>query len=185
MAVHMCLSRPLSTLLLCLLTVTAALASTADSHAASATCSGARSSIAKVSPRAIGGAVLCLVNAERRARGLAPLRDAGPLRTAAQRFSADMVARGYFDHVSPHGSTVSSRVRGAGYRNMSSVGENIGWGSGAMATPAAIVRAWMASPPHRAVILNGHFREAGVGVTAGAPVAGRTGATFVLDVGSR
>jgi uncharacterized protein YkwD len=44
----------------------------------------------------------------------------------------------------------------------------------------------MDSPPHRAVILNGRFREAGVGVTPGSPLdAAGAGATFVLDVGTR
>ncbi|MEA2248613.1 MAG: hypothetical protein QOH46_3142 [Solirubrobacteraceae bacterium] len=183
MAVHMSLRH---VALPAVVAAAAALIPAAGAHAAAPRCSSAQASIARVSPRVIGSAVLCLVNVERTTRGLGPLRDAAPLRTAARRFSADMVARRFFDHVSPNGTTVSSRVRLAGYRNMSSVGENIGWGTGALATPAAIVRAWMDSPPHRAVILNGRFREAGVGVTPGSPLdAAGAGATFVLDVGTR
>jgi uncharacterized protein YkwD len=177
-------------ILLATLTVAAILAPAAASHAASRTaaagCSGAQASIAQVSPRVIGGSVLCLVNAERTSRGLRPLRTTATLQTAAQRFSSDMVARRFFDHVSPDGTTVMTRARRAGYRNMSTVGENIGWGTGEYSTPAAVVQGWMNSPPHRAVILNGRFREAGVGVTSGSPVdAPGPGATFVLDVAAR
>ncbi|MEA2323222.1 MAG: hypothetical protein QOD81_3072 [Solirubrobacteraceae bacterium] len=187
MAVHMSLRHAaLLAAVAVAVAVATVIAPAADAQAAAPSCSSARASIARVSARVIGGAVLCLVNAERATRGLAPLRDAAPLRTAARRFSAEMVASRFFAHVSPSGTTVGSRVRRAGYRNMSTVGENIGWGTGALATPAAIVRAWMQSPPHRAVILNGRFREAGVGVTPGSPLdATGSGATFVLDVGTR
>jgi uncharacterized protein YkwD len=45
----------------------------------------------------------------------------------------------------------------------------------------------MNSPGHRANILNGGFRDLGVGVVAGAPVARRydVGATYVHDFGVR
>jgi uncharacterized protein YkwD len=165
-----------------------ALATAAPSHAATrAGCArAAQASIADAAPRVVGSAVLCLVNAERGAHGLRALAGSAPLRTAAERYSREMVARSFFDHVSPSGSTLSSRVRVAGYRNGRTLGETIGWGTGTLATPASIVSGWMNSPPHRAVILNGRIREAGVGVAAGAPVpAEGTGATFVLDVGAR
>jgi hypothetical protein len=61
------------------------------------------------------------------------------------------------------------------------VGENLAWGTGALATPGAIVRAWMNSPGHRENILNAHYREIGVGVVPGNPArtdgAGGTYAT--------
>jgi uncharacterized protein YkwD len=168
-------------------TSAAILLPTAAAHATAATCASARASVAAVSPRVVGDAVLCLVNRERTSRGLRALRRSTTLRTAAQRFSADMVAQRFFDHVSPAGSTVATRIRRAGYRRMATAGENIAWGTDELATPAAIVRSWMESPGHRAVILNGGFREGGVGVARGVPAAvgGADGATFVLDVGTR
>jgi len=43
----------------------------------------------------------------------------------------------------------------------------------------AVVAAWMASPGHRSVILDGEFREAGIGL-----VSRGSGATFVLEAGA-
>ena len=76
------------------------------------------------------------------------------LRAAAAAHSADMVARGFFDHVSPDGGTLSDRARRTGYGGRT-LGEDIGWGTYDLGTPSAIVAAWMKSPPHRAIILGG------------------------------
>jgi uncharacterized protein YkwD len=128
-------------------------------------------------------AVQCEINAVRAARGLPAIRNTKALRVAAQRHSEDMVRRQYFAHVSPNGLTLAKRVRRAGYPG-GRVGENIGWGSGSAATPAAIVQAWMNSPPHRQILLTRAFREGGVGIAQGAPQGG-DGRTFVLNVGRR
>lgn len=81
-------------------------------------------------------------------------------------------------------------MRESGYLSSSTpgyeVGENIAWGSYADATPAAIVAAWMASPPHRANILDGSFRDTGIGVSAHLPssfAAGATGGIYTEDFG--
>ena len=132
-------------------------------------------------------AVRCEINAIRVAHGLRPVGPTSTLDKAAKRHSADMVRRHYFAHVSPSGLTVTERVKRAGYlRGAGShhLGENIAWGSGSAATPAAIVQAWMNSPPHRAIILTPDFRDAGVGIAHGAPQGG-DGATYTLDVGRR
>src|SRR5438128_1825537 len=64
--------------------------------------------------------------------------------------------------------------------------ENIAWGSLDWATPRAIMRSWMNSPPHRANILNRSFRDIGIGVARGAPVSGvSNAATYVTDFGAR
>jgi uncharacterized protein YkwD len=131
--------------------------------------------------------VRCEINAIRAANGLQAMRTTNALRVAAQRHSKDMVRHHYFAHVSPSGQTVTDRVKRAGYLDGArrpQLGENIGWGSGSMATPAAIVQAWMNSPPHRAIILAPSFRDAGVGIASGAPQGG-DGATYTLDVGRR
>jgi uncharacterized protein YkwD len=148
-------------------------------------CAQAQASAASVPAPAVGSAVRCLVNAERAHRGLAALQASGRLRAAAAAHSADMVARSFFAHVSPGGTTLTDRARAAGYPGRT-LGEDIGWGTFQLGTPAAIVRAWMNSPPHRAIILNTRFREIGVGVAVGTPDdPGAQGAVYTLDVGRR
>jgi uncharacterized protein YkwD len=135
---------------------------------------------------AISASVLCLVNAERAGRGLVALTDDARLATAAAGHAQDMVARGFFAHTTPDGVDFSARIRAAGYRDELTVAENLAWGSGVLATPAEIVRAWMASPGHRANILDGTLRESGIGVVVGAPTAGvADAATYAQEFGRR
>jgi uncharacterized protein YkwD len=135
----------------------------------------------------VRSALRCLVNTTRAAHGLRALRPSARLKLAADRHSADMVARGYFAHVTPEGKSVTDRARAAGYLGGShdwALGEDIGWGTSTLSSAAAIFDAWMHSPPHRRVILERDFRQIGIGVARGVPVAGQgDGATFVLDVG--
>jgi uncharacterized protein YkwD len=140
--------------------------------------------------REAASAIACLVNAERESRGLASLKRDADLARAARRHSADMVRRHYFDHVSPGGEDLADRLREVGYGGSGAgwrAGENIGWGTGTRGTPASLVDAWLDSPGHRRVMLHDDYREAGVGVAAGAPVdtaGGLAGATYTLDVGA-
>jgi uncharacterized protein YkwD len=60
------------------------------------------------------------------------------------------------------------------------VGEVIGWGCGSLGSAAAMVRAWMASPPHRAIIL-GRGRAVGIGFKRAPGCGGR--AFWVAEVG--
>jgi uncharacterized protein YkwD len=168
------------------LTLALALGASATAQASPGACSNATARAAQVSQASVSEAVRCLVNAERAAKGLPALRDAPALRRAAIGHSRDMVIRSFFDHVSPGGATLTDRARQSGYSRFRSLGEDIGWGTGDLGTPAAIVDAWMHSPPHRAVILHRGFREIGVGVTIGTP-QDRTasGAVYVIDVGRR
>jgi uncharacterized protein YkwD len=135
----------------------------------------------------VRSAVRCLVNRQRAAHGLRKLQPSARLNLAADRHSADMVARGYFAHVTPEGKSVTDRVRETGYLGGSNdwaLGEDIGWGTSTLSTAASIVDAWMHSPPHRRVILDRDFRQIGVGVARGVPVPGQApGATFVMDLG--
>jgi uncharacterized protein YkwD len=135
-------------------------------------------------------AMLCLLNAERARRDLAPLQADDRLLKAAQSYSAHMVRDGFFAHVSPGGSTLASRVRKGKYVNRSvrdwALGENLAWGSRSLSTPRATVRAWMRSATHRKNILDGRFRDVGIGIATGAPaeVAGPA-ATYTADFGFR
>jgi uncharacterized protein YkwD len=128
-------------------------------------------------------ATLCLLNQQRRLHGLGRLRAHRMLQNVAQGYAGAMVQGGFFSHVSPSGSTVEQRIR-QGTRYLAGalryeIGENIAWGQGELSKPRAIVAAWMASPPHRANILRRSFREIGIGIWLGAPVAGLSGDTAV------
>lgn len=135
-------------------------------------------------------ATLCLVNRERMSHGEGALSPNGKLQTAAQGHSEDMSKGDYFEHDGRHGDTPLSRMRAAGYIFSShigyAVGENIAWATLWLATPKAIVASWMASPGHRANILDATFRESGIGVSPH-PLAslanGEPGAIYTQDFG--
>jgi uncharacterized protein YkwD len=138
----------------------------------------------------VRAAVLCLHNRVRAERGLPPLREHAKLREAAEGHSDDMVARGYFSHDAPDGDDMVDRILSTGYARGAdawSVGENIAYATGELATAAQIHRAWMRSPGHRANILRRPFREIGIGIALGAPVEarGQDGATYTADFGLR
>ena len=48
-----------------------------------------------------------------------------------------------------------------------------------------MMRAWMASTPHRANILTGRFREVGIGGVPGTPGSGAAGGTYTTVFGVR
>jgi uncharacterized protein YkwD len=136
-------------------------------------------------------AVLCLMNAQRTARGLKRLRAQPDLAEAAGRFARQMVRDRFFDHTSPGGSTMVSRIEATSYLRDAvrwTVGENLAWGTGTKATPQATVDAWMHSADHRANLLDRDFAEVGIGIAAGAPAelqADEAGGTYVTDLGRR
>jgi uncharacterized protein YkwD len=137
----------------------------------------------------IRAATLCLINRERVTHGERPLRSNRRLRRAAQAHTDSMAFGDYFEHVGPAGQTPLARMRGAGYissRAGYEVGENIAWGTLSLATPRAIVATWMASPAHRANILDPRYRETGIGVSPHPPAAlahGQAGAIYTQDFG--
>jgi uncharacterized protein YkwD len=132
-------------------------------------------------------ATLCAINEARAKRGLPRLETAGSLTEAASSHSRSMVANDFFSHESPSGTTPKARIAAAGYLDGASswaIGETIAWGSGAMASPSSIVRSWLRSPGHRAILLDGRYDEVGIGIALGAPNGG-SGATFTGDFGKR
>jgi uncharacterized protein YkwD len=139
----------------------------------------------------VRAAVLCLHNQERSRHGLPALRENPRLRRAAGQHAAHMVGARFFDHTAPGGVTMVDRIRRTGYTSGArawSVGENIAWASGNLATALQIHRSWMRSPGHRANILQRAFREIGIGVQVGVPVrlsASQSGATYTTDFGYR
>ena len=131
----------------------------------------------------------CLINRQRAHRGLRPLRENGALDRSARSHSISMVIHQYFSHDSVNGGSPFQRIAQFGYPghgHACALGENIAAGVGGSGTPSAIVNAWMRSPDHRANILNGSYRDAGLGVAYGYPgVRHARGATFTEDFGVR
>ena len=112
-------------------------------------------------------ATLCLLNAERTPRGLPPLRENAALTKASQYYSQLMVDLGFFAHVTPNGIDLVKRLTSRRLHRRPdaawTVGENLAWGTGGLATPKSIMAAWMDSPGHRENVLTADFREVGLG----------------------
>lgn len=112
-----------------------------------------------------------LVNQERAAAGLPPLKGNDNLSSASRYHANDMFADVYFNH------DTYDRINGdlqfacgvwqriTSFYTFSTAGENIAAG---YTTPENVMAGWMASDGHRANILNPNFRELGVGYYYGA-----------------
>jgi len=103
------------------------------------------------------------VNAERSARGLAPVSYDDQLVLAAQRHSDDQASRGQMTHTGGDGSTLAVRVDRVGY-SWSRLGENVAYG---FPDAASVMAGWMASDGHRRNILSANT-EFGLGLALGA-----------------
>jgi uncharacterized protein YkwD len=159
----------------------------APAHAAVTACSSstATSMPSQANVAQVQSTVLCLVNRERTSRGLKRLRSSSKLAQAAAGHSRDMVRRGYFDHVSPGGSTMQDRIKPTGWFSGGRsyfFAENLAWGSGELASPQHIVESWMNSAGHRRNILTRRYDELGVGIALGTPEA-LDGATYTTNFG--
>ncbi len=111
--------------------------------------------------------VLTLVNKQRAKHHLKRLWVNDKLMVAAREHSAEMGEKQYFAHDSKSGEKWSRRIIRCGYKRSGyrfwKAGENIYYGSGVYSSPRVVVKAWMASKPHRAVILTKAFRNIGIG----------------------
>jgi len=122
---------------------------------------------------------LDLHNSTRMSRGLRALCVHPALQRAARAHSADMINRGYFSH-----GSAGPRLKAYGY-NWRTYGENIAWGSGYRGYAGRIFTNWMNSSGHRSNILDGRFREVGIGAVTGT-YNGRSGVTmWTADFGTR
>ena len=141
----------------------------------------------RTAERKAKAALLCLLNAERRRHGLRALRANARLARAAKAHSRTMVQQRFFAHVGPGRSSPTARLYAARYlpgRGGWAIGENLGFGTGAMTRPISIHQAWMHSTLHRAAMLSPRFREVGFGLYPGIPFQSR-GATFTANFATR
>ena len=123
--------------------------------------------------------ILERVNAVRRRERLKPLSQDHLLDQAAQDHAEDMLARSYFEHRSPEGTTVRERSRAARYY-WAVIGENIAEGQTSL---DEVMETWMNSPGHRKNILSPNFTELGVGLALGRGGDGEYRAVWVQNFG--
>lgn len=132
-------------------------------------------------PARVRAEMLAAVNEVRRKAGAPALRMNGDLQEAAQAHAQDMLARGFFAHKNPSGTTVRERSTKAGY-DWRTIGENIAEGQKSV---DEVVTTWMNSPGHRANILNPAFRELGAGLVTGKARNGEYRVIWVQNFGAR
>lgn len=117
--------------------------------------------------------LLQLLNEERVGKGLRPLRADPELTEVARAHSRDMLARGYFSHISPEGKDPFDRMRQAKVV-YHTAGENL-----ALAPTVSLAhQALMNSPGHRANILRPAFGRVGIGVMDGGKHGGMATQVF-------
>jgi uncharacterized protein YkwD len=101
--------------------------------------------------------MVAAVNAARARHGLRPYLASASLRRSATAQSLWMLRADRFSH----------RPRIHASRRYDSLGEAIAWHTGRSPRVAATVRAWLASPGHRRLVLSRHFRYLGAGMARG------------------
>ena len=118
--------------------------------------------------------MLALINDERAAAGLEPLRMITLLNDAAETHSAWMLEADQFSHQGENGTSPSDRMEQAGYpfEGNSLSAENIGWQSargeeGFIDDVAQVHASLMNSAGHRANILNPNAEDVGIGIEVG------------------
>jgi uncharacterized protein YkwD len=130
------------------------------------------------------------VNVVRAERGHPRLTISAELTRAAAAHARAMARAGFFGHSDADGTPFWKRIVRyypvAGYRRWR-VGEDLFWAPDPPTT-AQIVREWLASPPHRRVLL-GDWRQVGVALVTArdAPgfFGGRDATVVVADFGNR
>jgi len=162
-----------------------ALARRSAEAVAAARCRGADRVPRKGSLQRTVTSTTCLLNAVRRGYRVRLVRTSKRLRRAARAHNLDMARRRFFAHQSSPGPDLGRRLRRARYVPYRIAGENLGGGTGRFVTPRNMVRAWMASPGHRANVTRPDFREIGVSIVRGWPPRGRRGVTYAVVYGAR
>lgn len=102
------------------------------------------------------------MNYYRKQGGLPALAASNKLNAAAEAKLADMFANQYFEHVSSAGFGPAHWVEAVDYSYII-IGENLALGD--FQNDKALVDGWMASPGHRANIMNAKYQE--IGIAAG------------------
>jgi uncharacterized protein YkwD len=107
-------------------------------------------------------AIVREINRVRRKHRLRAVKLTAPLATVARRHSTLMLKHDALTHSSFDGSSFSSRLQRAGKHRQ--YGETLAWApDGAHVNAKRLLKLWLQSAPHRAVLMNGNLRRVGVG----------------------
>jgi uncharacterized protein YkwD len=128
-------------------------------------------------------AMYCGVNVVRRAYGLGSIRGSGPLNRSSL-LKANAVRRCGFTHT-PCGMAFSRTFQRAGYLPARAVGENLAWGQADLGSPLRTLAMWLNSPPHRANLLAGRWRDLGIAVERGNMFGRDDVSLWVMQFGRR
>jgi uncharacterized protein YkwD len=111
------------------------------------------------------------------------VRGNGPLNRSSL-LKANAVRRCGFSHT-PCGMSFTYTFRRARYLPARAFGENLAWGQAGLGSPLHTLQMWLSSPPHRANLLAGRWRDLGIAVERGR-IFGRDGvALWVMEFGRR
>jgi uncharacterized protein YkwD len=139
----------------------AALAALAVQPADPASAAGSCDAQSSAVETALAAKLVELVNAHRRSLGLRTVRPGAALGRSAVWKARQMARNGYVSHTDlPGRRTLAQRLRSCGFGGS-------GWGevlAAGQRWPSAVLRAWLRSASHRAVIEAPWWRYAGAGV---------------------
>ncbi len=111
----------------------------------------------------VSAVLIDLTNKTRVDNGLQPLLYNNQLATAADLKGDDMVSRKYFSHFAPDGTSPWHWIKLAGYSFLFA-GENLAIN---FRSSTEVEKAWMASPKHRANILDPRYEDIGIATVPG------------------
>lgn len=128
-------------------------------------------------------AIVRAINRQRARHGIAKVRSNRRLARAADYHSWEMLDANYFAHESRDGGPFDQRVRR--FANHRAVGETLAMLGGCGRRAAGkVVRMWMNSSGHRAILLSSSFRRVGIGKRKG-DLGGNRACVVTADFGSR
>ena len=131
-------------------------------------------SLAPASVPPESAALIEKVNEIRRSSGLPTMRVSEELIGSSRGYARYMLKHDYFGHL--------ASIHAGG--DFQSLGETLAWHSGWRNRVRATVSRWMASPPHRAVLMSPTFRFIGAGRARG-KMGSRRATAWVAQVGAR
>ncbi len=125
--------------------------------------------VADLTPASAELTLVSMINADRAAVGLAPLRVDPRLTAIAHERSTSMAAAGQLSHVQSDGRTMVDLIQAAGI-TWYAAGETIGWNNyPSLGDSTRVVnQGWMSSPEHTAIIRSADYNYVGLGLAMSA-----------------
>ena len=140
-------------------TVASAPATTPTNTTQTQTTPTTTTAVASTTTAAAEKTALNLLNADRAANGLSPLKLNSQLTVLGEKYAQDMINRNFFSHTNPEGQSPFDRMKQAGI-SYGYAGENIAINSNVTTAE----QAFMNSPGHKANILGTNYTDVGIGV---------------------